>query len=71
MIVNYQLAGSPHYVDIAAEDDLSSLCREVEDRLRQLHPELADAPYLSERIAEGMLNGPAAEETDVDLGPLP
>jgi hypothetical protein len=71
VIVNYQLAGSPHYVDVADGDDLSSMCREVEDHLRELHPELAGAPYLSERITEGILNGLAARDADVDLGPLP
>jgi hypothetical protein len=71
MIVNYQLAGAPRHIDIADSDHLTDMCRDAEESLRRLHPELANAPYLSERIADGMLNGLAGEHADIDLGPLP
>ena len=69
MRVHYQLAGTAHDFDTDAED-LSAMCRNIEDHLRLSHPELSDLRFLTERIADGMLNALAGDAEEVELGDL-
>ncbi|MEV5409811.1 hypothetical protein AB0K60_13350 [Thermopolyspora sp. NPDC052614] len=70
MIVKYSISESSYTVELPDSDDLAVLCAQAEDRIRENHPELARREFLTERIADGLLNGLAADATEIDLGDL-
>jgi hypothetical protein len=70
MRVKYVLAQSPHDFEIADSDDLSALCSATEERLRRDHPELGGQGFLTERVADALLNSLAADGEEADLGDL-
>lgn len=71
MRVKYTLDKQPHEFEIADSEDLSVLCSATEDRLRHEHPELAGQEYLTERVADALLNSLAGDDEEADLGNLP
>ncbi|MBL7257289.1 hypothetical protein [Paractinoplanes lichenicola] len=70
MQISYQVAGSPHTYETGPSEDLAQISREIEEHLRQSHPELARNGHLAEKITDGLLNGLAGDTTDVELGDL-
>lgn len=70
MRVKYSLSQRSHEFDIADSDDLHELCSETEARLRSDHPELAREEFLTERVADALLNSLAADGEEADLGDL-
>jgi len=70
MLIKYTLSSQAHEFDISDSDDLAVLCSETEDRLRSDHPEFADEEYLTQRVADALLNGLADDKQEVDLGDL-
>ena len=70
MRVKYTVSHQSHEFDIADSDDLSKLCLETEERLRRDHPELARQEFLTERVADALLNSLSADDEEADLGNL-
>jgi hypothetical protein len=70
MLVKYMLAQQHHEFEINESDDLAEMCPQIEGRLRRDHPELANRPFLTERVADALLNSLAADGQEVDLGEL-
>jgi hypothetical protein len=69
--VKYFLSEQPHEFEIGDSSDLAEVCPEIEGRLRSDHPELANQSFLTERVADALLNSLAAEDgQEVDLGDL-
>ncbi|MGA5446156.1 hypothetical protein ACPCVO_05810 [Streptomyces umbrinus] len=68
MRVNYLLHGERHELSVEETDDLAELCGRVEKGLRVAHTELASAPYLAEKVADGLLNGLSTDADEADLG---
>jgi len=70
MRVNYLLDGERHELSVEETDDLAELCRLVEKGLRAAHTELAGAPHLAEKVADGLLNSLSTDADEADLGEL-
>jgi hypothetical protein len=70
MQLKYTLSGQSNEIEVPDSEDLAALCVEVEDRLRQGHPELAGQKYLTQRVADALLNGLAGDSQEIDLGDL-
>ncbi len=70
MQVNYQVSGNPHTYDPGATEDLGEITRKIEEHLRRSHRELAGREHLTEKIADGLLNALAGDNTSIDLGDL-
>jgi hypothetical protein len=70
MHVKYTLSEQPYVFEISDSEDLAELCAEAEARLRRDHPELAGQQFLTERVADALLNGLAADGDEADLGNL-
>ena len=70
MRIKYAFADQPHEFEIADSDDLSKLCAETEKKLRESHPELADRNYLTERVADALLNSLSSDDEEADLKDL-
>ncbi|MEV6349091.1 hypothetical protein [Actinoplanes sp. NPDC051851] len=70
MQVNYQVGGDRHTYDPGTSEDLGDITRGIEEHLRRNHPELAGRDHLTEKIADGLLNGLAGDGTDIELGDL-
>jgi hypothetical protein len=70
MRVKYILSAQSREFDVSDSSDLSEICSEIESRLRAENPGLAEQPFLTERIADSLLNSLAVDGTQVDLGDL-
>lgn len=70
MRVTYSFSQQSHEFDISDSDNLTELCSETEARLRADHPELAGKEFLTERVADALLNSLAADGEQADLGDL-
>ncbi|WP_405997735.1 hypothetical protein [Streptomyces sp. NBC_00829] len=70
MQVNYLLDGRPHELSVGETDDLAELCARVEKGLRAAHADLADAPHLAEKVADGLLNALSTPANGTDLGEI-
>jgi hypothetical protein len=70
MQIKYTFATQSNQFDISDSEDLAALCSETEGRLRSDHPELAGQEFLTERVADALLNGLAADNQEIDLGDL-
>ncbi len=70
MLIKYTLADQPHEFEISDSDELSELCSEAEGRLRSDHPELTQRSYLTERVADALLNSLAGGGEEAELGDL-
>jgi len=70
MQMRYVLGGEQRAFAISDSDDLAELCAEAEGYLRREHPELADREYLTEQVADALLNSLAVDDEEVDLGQL-
>jgi|HubBroStandDraft_4_1064222.scaffolds.fasta_scaffold26621_2 hypothetical protein len=70
MQLKYTLSGQSNEIEVPDSEDLAALCTEVEGRLRQDHPELAGQKFLSQRVADALLNGLAVDNQEIDLGDL-
>jgi hypothetical protein len=70
MRVKYSLSALSHEFEIADSEDLAKVCSEAEERIRGDHPELAGKKFLTERVADALLNGLAVDGQVVDLGDL-
>ena len=70
MQVKYTLDDQPHQFDINDSEDLAVMCPEIEDRIRSDHPEFASRPFLTEKVADALLNNLADDAQVIDLGDL-
>jgi hypothetical protein len=70
MRVNYLLNGTRHELSVEETDDLAELCGRVDKDLRAAHTELVTAPYLVEKVADGLLNSLSSDADEADLGEL-
>lgn len=70
MRITYTFAAKSNQFDIIDSEDLAALCAETERRLRSEHPELASQKFLTQRVADALLNGLAADNQEIDLGDL-
>jgi hypothetical protein len=70
MHIKYTLSQQTHEFDIEDSDDLGKLCSETEERLRRDHPELARQEFLTERVADALLNSLSGDGEEADLGTL-
>jgi hypothetical protein len=70
MQVKYTLNDQPHQFDIDDSEDLAVMCPEIEDRIRSDHPEFASRPFLTEQVANALLNNLADDARVIDLGDL-
>jgi hypothetical protein len=52
----------------SAEDDIAAMCSEIESRLRADHANLSNQPFLTEKIADTLLNNLADGVEVIDLG---
>jgi hypothetical protein len=70
MLIKYTLSSEAHEFEIPDSEDLAVLCSETEDRLRSEHTELAGQEYLTQRVADALLNGLSEDDQEIDLGDL-
>ena len=70
MRVKYTISTQTHEFDVSDTDDLAEICSEIESRLRSDHPDLAGQSFLTEKVADALLNTLAADGTSADLGDL-
>jgi hypothetical protein len=70
MRVKYMLSAQSHEFEIPDSEDLAEVCSEAEEHIRNGHPELAGKKFLTERVADALLNGLAADGQVIDLGDL-
>lgn len=70
MRIKYAIAGEPHELGMADSEDLTELCSKVEELLRDKHPQLAGQDFLTERVADAMLNSLAMDGQEAELGDL-
>ena len=70
MQVKYTLDDQLHQFDVNDSDDLAVMCPEIEGRIRSDHPEFANRPLLTEKVADALLNGLADDAQVIDLGDL-
>ncbi|MEU6414716.1 hypothetical protein [Microbispora sp. NPDC046933] len=70
MLVKYRTSQSSHTFELPDSGDLAVLCAQAEERIKRDHPELAQRGFLTERVANGLLNSLAVNATEVDLGDL-
>jgi hypothetical protein len=70
MRIKYTFADQPQEFEIPDSDDLSELCTTTEKKLCEIHPELGDRSYLTERVADALLNSLSSEGDEVDLRDL-
>lgn len=70
MQVKYTHHSEPYEFELsdAAAENLAVMCPEIEDRLRADHQDLASRQFLSEKIADAVLNNLADGKNVVDLG---
>jgi hypothetical protein len=71
MRIRYTLADQPHELEIADSEDLAEMCAEAERQIRGDHPELANQNFLTERVADALLNTLASGRQEAELGELP
>lgn len=70
MQVKYTLNAQPHEFVIDDSEDLTVMCPEIEDRIRSDHPEFTSRPFLTEKVADALLNNLADDARVIDLGDL-
>ena len=70
MLIKYTFSGRSNQFDTSDSEDLATLCSEVENHIRAEHPQLAGEKYLTERVADALLNGLSGDDQEVDLGNL-
>src|SRR5258708_5658888 len=70
MQVKYMLNDQSHQFDVDDSEDLAVMCPEIEGRIRGDHPEFASRPFLTEKVADALLNSLADDAQVVDLGDL-
>jgi len=70
MVIHYMIEGNTDKINAVDTDDLAELCQFIERELRAKHSSLANQPHLTEKVADGLLNGLAGTEDRVDLGEL-
>lgn len=70
MQIKYLLNDQPHQFDISDSDDLAVMCPEIEDRIRSDHLEFTSQSFLTEKIADALLNNLADDVQVIDLGDL-
>jgi hypothetical protein len=52
----------------SSEDDIAAMCTEIEERLRADHADLSGQAFLTEKIADALLNYLADGVEMIDLG---
>jgi hypothetical protein len=52
----------------SSEDDIGAMCTEIEDRLRDDNADLSGQAFLTEKIADALLNHLADGAEVIDLG---
>ena len=70
MQINYKLNGQTREFEVNDSDDLAVMGPEIEERLRNEHPQFANQPFLTEKVVEALLISFADNGDAVDLGDL-
>jgi hypothetical protein len=70
MQINYKLNGQTREFEVNDSDDLAVMGPEIEERLRNEHPQFANQPFLTEKVVEALLISFADNGEAVDLGDL-
>jgi hypothetical protein len=70
MQVKYTVEQQPREFELSgsSEEDIGAMCTEIESRLRADHADLSGQEFLTEKIADALLNNLADGVDVIDLG---
>jgi hypothetical protein len=70
MQISYKLNGQTREFEVNDSEDLAVMGPEIEERLRNEHPQFANKPFLTEKVVEALLISFADNGEAVNLGDL-